>query len=110
MASLVHHTALLTRMSLLNMRPTLCLSRTAACAPSRTQPRAQPRVRSHCRFRNRVTEYITEPYPIWYEVDEWQHKATMRPSPSPAEADELAEEEAERGQLPGVRGHLTAAV
>jgi hypothetical protein len=37
----------------------------------------EPRVRSHCRLRNRAAEYISE----WHKVDKQQCKTTMRPSP-----------------------------
>jgi hypothetical protein len=37
------------------------------------------RVRSHRRFRNRGTEYVSD---LWYEVDERWYNVTMRPSPT----------------------------
>jgi hypothetical protein len=41
-----------------------------------------PGVRSHCRFRHRGTEYVSESGLKW--MDEWWYKATMRPSPDRA--------------------------
>jgi hypothetical protein len=63
-------------------------------------PPAAPGVRSHCRTRERGTEYYSEHRTVY----ERSYKAAMRPSPRPAEVEERADPcERRLGQRPARR-------